>query len=370
MDRSLLLLLVLLLPVLSSSQQNATPPQLQPRAGGPSKAPADAASVSLDRRITLDVQVTDKSGAPVRGLQLQDFTVLDDKQPQKIISFQSVDVGAPAPSDPPAEIVLVIDGVNTAFNGDAYERGEVKKFLLQNGGKLAQPVSLIFFSDSGAKVEENSSRDGNAQAALFDQYETEVRTINRSQGFYGAAERYDLSLKTLSSLVEQEEARPGRKLMIWFSPGWPLLSGPNVELTRKDEQAFFNSIVAISTGLRRARITLYNVSPQGPANAGRIESTFYENFLQGVTAAEHAQPGDLGLQVLAVQSGGRVFNTTNDVTSALASCASDANSFYVLSFDGARADQPDEYHSLAIKIDKPKVTARTRTGYYAQPGRP
>ena len=32
--------------------------------------------------------------------------------------------------------------------------------------------------------------------------------------------------------------------MIWFSPGWPLLTGPSIEYTRKDEEGFFNSIVA------------------------------------------------------------------------------------------------------------------------------
>ena len=27
----------------------------------------------------------------------------------------------------------------------------------------------------------------------------------------------------------------------------------------------------------------------------------------------------------------------------------------------------DEYHTLEVKVDKPGLTARTRTGYYAQP---
>jgi VWFA-related protein len=78
-------------------------------------------------------------------------------------------------------------------------------------------------------------------------------------------------------------------------------------------------------------------------------------------------PGNLGLPVLAVQTGGRVLNLTNDITSAIAECVADANSFYVISFDAPRADKPNEYHSLAVTLDKPGMTARTRTGYYAQP---
>jgi hypothetical protein len=73
------------------------------------------------------------------------------------------------------------------------------------------------------------------------------------------------------------------------------------------------------------------------------------------------------LQVLATQSGGLVLNSTNDLASAIADCVSDANAFYVLSFDAARADHPNEYHALGVTIDKPGLTARTRMGYYAQP---
>jgi VWFA-related protein len=367
MDRVFRLLLVLLLPFSAVSGQNTAPPQLQPRTAESAKASPPAASTRPDRPITLDVQVTDKSGAPVRGLQQQDFTLLDDKQPQKIVSFQVVDAELVAASDPLVEIVLLVDVVNTSLRAVAYEREQVKKFLLQNGGKLAQPVSLIFFSDDGAKIQKDSSRDGNAEAALFDQYEAGVKSITRSQGFYGAADRFNLSLKTLNSLAEYEGKRPGRKLMIWLSRGWPLLSGPRLQFTNKDLQSLFDSIVATSTGLREAGVTLYSVDPAGVTNAGPLQNVYYESFLKGVTSPSKTLPGNLGLQVIAVQSGGRVFNGSNDLTTAIAACAADAASFYVLSFNSALPDQANEYHAIAVTVDKPGTTARTRTGYYAQP---
>ncbi len=180
----------LVLLILSRSAllgQNTSPPQLQPRPAGPSLPPPGG----TDRQITLDVQVTDKSGAPVRGLRKQDFTLLDDKQPRAILSFHAVDGAVGTTSDPPVEMVLVIDAVNTSFLNVKYERSEVKKFLLQNGGKLAQPVSLVVFTDTETKIQEGSSQDGNALASLYDQYETGLRSITRSQGFYGAADRFE-----------------------------------------------------------------------------------------------------------------------------------------------------------------------------------
>lgn len=354
------LFLVLFLSLSAASGQNNAPPQLQPRPAGP-PVPSPRGT---DRQITLDVQVANKSGAPVRGLQKQDFTVLDDKQAKVIRSFHAVDGNT---TETPVEVVLVIDAVNTPFNAITYARSELKKFLLKNGGKLAQPVSLVVFSDNGTKIQEGSSRDGNALASLYDQYETGLRFLNRSQGVYGAAERFDMSIKTLMSLVSYEEKQPGRKLMIWFSPGWPMLSGPNIQLSSKDEREIFNSIVAASTGLRQARITLYSIDPHGPEEAGNIKVSFYEEFLKGITSASHAWPGNLGLQVLAVQSGGRVFNSSNDLTGAIENCVSDANSFYTLSLDTDKPDHADEYHALQVEIDKPGATARTRTGYYAEP---
>ena len=79
------------------------------------------------------------------------------------------------------------------------------------------------------------------------------------------------------------------------------------------------------------------------------------------------RPADLSLQVLAVQTGGRVLNSSNDITAAITTCTADADAFYVLSFEAPRADHADEYHSLAVTVDRPGVTSRTRTGYYAQP---
>lgn len=315
----------------------------------------------------LDVQVTDKSGAAIRGLQKQDFTLQDDKQPKAITSFQFFDNGETPAADAPVEIILVVDAVNASFQAVTYERNELKKFLLRDGGKLALPTSLVIFTDAGTRMQDGSSRDGNVLAALYDQYETGLRSITRSQGFYGAGERLDLSLKTLTSLVAYEGKRPGRKLLIWFSPGWPLLSGVNVDLSRKDQERFFHLIVDTSNSLRQARITLYSIDPLGMSDAGGFRTFYYQEFLKGVTSPKRTLPGNLALQVLAVQSGGRVLNSSNDLANEIAQCAADGKAFYVLSFEAARADHANEYHAIGVTVDKPGTTARTRTGYYAQP---
>ncbi len=316
------------------------------------------------RTITLDVAVTDKSGKPILGLQQQDFTLLDNKQPQKIVSFHAVEG---AKDDPPVEVILLVDEVNASFRTVAVERQQIQNFLQRNGAELPRPVSISFFSDKGGIVGTEPSQDGKSLSAELDQNKNALRTSGRSQGFYGAADRLDLSLRAVTQLAEHEAPRPGRKLVIWISPGWALFSGPNINLSAKNQDQIFRSIVTLSDQLRRARITLDSIDPLGLADAGGLRTSYYKAFLKGVRKPSQVQFGNLGLQVLATQSGGLVLNSSNDIAEEIAKCVADANAFYVLSFDGLPGDGPDDYHALDLRVDRPGVVARTRTGYYAQP---
>jgi VWFA-related protein len=334
--------------------------------GGIAQQPAPP--VGADRRITLDVVVTDKSGKPVPGLQQQDFTLIDNKQPQNILSYQAV-AGAAAKADPPVQVVLLVDEVNTTFARVSYEREEIAKFLQRDGGELPRPVSLAVLSDSGIAMGSLTTQDGNALAAELTKNKAGLRSVTKSQGVYGADDRVELSLHALEQLTSYEASRPGRKLLIWVSPGWPLLTGPRIQLSDKAQKIIFERIVAITENLRRARITLYSIDPLGTADAGGFRTSYYEGFVKGVKKPGQVQMANMALQVFATQSGGRVLISDNDVAGEIASVVADANAFYVLTFDGLPGDGPNEYHALEIKLDKPGLKALTRTGYYAQPQR-
>jgi VWFA-related protein len=346
-----------LLPVLCLS---VVPALVRPGSAQQSPAP--------NRQITLDVVVTDKSGKPVSGLEQKDFTLLDNKQPQKILSFQAVNGSASAP-DPPVEVILLSDEVNTGFTNVSVERGQIEKFLQHEGGELPRPVSIAFLSDSGIKIGDVTTQDGKALVAELDRNKAGLRSITRDQGYYGAADRVGLSLHALEELAAFETPRPGRKLVIWLSPGWPFLTGPRELLSSKQQLEIFQQIVRISGELRSARITLYSIDPLGANDAGSSRLFYYQEFVKGVKKPGQVQVADLALQAIATQTGGRVLNSSNDVAGEIATCLADANTFYVLTFEGLPGDGPDEYHALEIKLDRPGLKALTRTGYYAQPAR-
>ncbi len=316
----------------------------------------------VSNKILLDVVVTAKSGSPVGDLAPQDFTLLDNKAPQTITSFKAV-----PGREAPIEVLLVIDAVNATAPTIARERVNIDRVLRAEGGRLAYRLAIAVFGDRSTQILGGGfSADGNAIATHLDQDEIGLRDLGRSAGFYGATERWQLSLKTLSELVANLAPRPGRKLILWLSPGWPLLSGPNVQLDAKLQSMMFGHIVNLSTQLREARVTLYSVDPLGNSESVS-RASFYEEFVKGVSKPSQIEVGDLGLPVIATQSGGLALNFNNDVAALLQECIADAAPYYEISFAAAAAERPDEYHHLEIQIAKPGLTARTRQGYYAQP---
>lgn len=329
------------------------------------KVPMPEAAAPVSGPITLNVVVTDKAGHPIQGLQKSDFTLLDNDQPTEIRSFAAHD--ASQPNTAPEAVFLIIDEVNTGFGTVSIEREQIENFLRRDGGHLPVQMAIFILSDNGLSQLTSVSNDGNSLADVLHSKNGELRTLGRATGFYGGADRLDLSLHGVSLLTNYLARAQGRKLVIWISPGWWTFNNPNVIVSDKQQKTFFSMVVAYTTAMRNADVTLYAVDPRGTSDAGSLFSFTWESFLKPVRRPGQAQPGNLALQVMAQHSGGRVLQGSNDVTGEIAACAEDASAWYTITFDPQRADQADTWHDIQVKVNKPGAKVRTRNGYYAQP---
>jgi len=312
------------------------------------------------RQMVLDVVVTPKSGAPVSGLQQQDFTILDNKTPQTITSFAAL--GGP---QAPIEVVVLVDTVNADVTTVTYGRVQIDKFFKANGGHLAYPTSLAIVDDSGLRMGEVPTKDGNLLSAALAQSDLGLRTIHKDTGVTNDADRVHLSLVAAQKLAVREAVRPGRKIVLWVSPGWPLLSFANLNYDAQQNQQLFHQTVVMTTLLRRAGVTLYSINPVGSTEG--VHQLDYEAFLKGAAKPTQAVPGYVALQVMAIQSGGLALTGNNDIASQLERCMTDFTAYYELSYDPPPSDRRDDLHSLQVKVSQPGLTARTRTIYYSQP---
>lgn len=353
-------LLFVCVPGLGFAQQSATPGQAATK-------PSAVSSAAAEGLIRLDVVATDKSGNSVAGLHAGDFKLLDNDQPERILSFQAFD-GRTANLDPPVEVIVVIDTVNLPPDQLSLAKSEAERFLRRNNGHLAEPVSLYFLSNArlssvprlssmpgpstdGKALAEAIARGGELPVVRKDQA---VRIGNDEQN--GAFNKLYVtgrpppnpSLASLGSIVLQERRRPGRKLLFWLSAGWPL------------SEYSFDEITEFSTRLREARIALWSWPYPNRDFA-------YQGFLAPVKSADKVLPGHLGLDVLAVQSGGGRLDTNTELAAMIGKCVEEESVSYSLTFDPPLANGVDDYHELKVVVDKPDVTVRTNTGYYNEP---
>jgi VWFA-related protein len=324
-------------------------------------------------RIYLDVVVRHKAGAPMKGLQQSDFTILNNDVPQTITSFEAVD-GRQAR----IEVILVFDAVNTGSPAAASAYEEIKRFLKSYRGRLAYPTAVAILTDKGIQSPLDFSQDGNAISSALGKRAIAGRSITD-------AARFEISFQAFGQIQAAERVKPGRKIVLWVSPGWPPLVGLENERDaklRQLQEEVFRKIVEVSTQLREGQVTVFSLDPSalGDLDMGlsldiipttrspsHVRPSDKNDYVAGAYKPSDVGPGDLTLGTIATQSGGSALHPGNDLASALRKCLADAAAYYEISFDPTITTQPNEYHRLEIRVAKPDLIARTRQGFYSRP---
>lgn len=316
-----------------------------------------ALEAQTDRRIHVEVVVTDSADKPVSGLRTQDFKLVDDGNKLSWPSFAAYD-GVQAKADPPVQMILVIDCMNNGSAELGYIRQGLVNFLRQNSGHLVQPTTIVRFSLSEIDFLSQPSTDGNALANIVDQ----IGAATTPKGL----DLYSVSLKALVTLVNNVANQPARKMVVWLGPGWPVaVPGPHVvtAIDESDRRADYQLMVQLAKGMEEGRIALYG---------GYKGADFYvRDYSKPVRKISGVDPRDLALEVLAAKSGGQgklpVIDRDSAVSDVLNDLVAEAGTFYSLSFDPPRARKADEFHRLKVQVDKPRLTVHAITGYYDEP---
>ncbi len=323
----------------------------------PATLPSQSPAHPDPEQMTLHVTVSTRNGEPVEGLTKDDLTLTDNKHQEPIAGFRAL-------TGTVTGIVIVLDAVNLPYNEVSFARQQLGQFFSSNP-HLSQPVALGVLQDSGLKMQPGFTNDGNKLRSELDRYAIGLRELPRSTGVYGAEERLQLSLSMFEGLIGQLP-REGAKRIIWISPGWPLLGGPGIEINQSQRAPIFASIVGLATELRRSQIVVDAVNPGG-ASQDVGQTNFYESFLRAPRNTHDVQLGQLGLQVIAQQSGGLVLNGSNDIAGLIERALDQTKSSYELTFAPAPGEHENEYHELQVKVQRPGVAVHTTAGYYAKP---
>ncbi len=321
---------------------------------------------SQARTIHLDVLVKDKAGMPVSGLSQQAFTVLDNGQPQSLVSFTPVATR----NDPSAvSVLIVMDMINPGYDSVTWGREQLDEYLAQENGALRHRTSIAAMTQDGLEMMSGSTTDGKQLLAEFQKFATDLRPVTQRAGWEGLEQLLQQSLQQFTQILAIEQSRPGRKLVMFITPGWPMLGLWGSEQDLHSVQQDFNILVAMTNAIHDARTVIYRLDPYeiGGVHAGPNDPFYYEEFLKPVTDPKKATFPYLGLGVFAVHSGGRVLVTGHDITGELHNALQDAGHYYEITYPAPPAGGPNQYHAIEVRVNQPGATAQTISGYYADP---
>ena len=362
--------------------------------------------------VNIDVWVTDRQGAPVEGLERDDFVVLRDGEPVEVTNFHAVADGrpttpVPGPSAPPPEsgevpaeprepavapehrlwLVVYLD----SYNIDPIERKRVipalQSFLTATLGPgdramivsaTRSPEVRLPFTDHLPslldKLDEIAGESGHAVVRRRELMEA-LRLIDQAESSREAlmpARRYaeqvmnevGYTVDALERLVESLAGLPGRKALIHVSSGVPMAAGEPAflavarkfetseaygEIPRYDMSRDFERLSRQANAHRVVFYTLDAGGMRGMEFGNAEYGGFVDMDLRSTLDSVVPQNLQAPLRLMALETGGRSIVNRNDALPALDEAARDFRSYYSLGIASGATDSA-RYHRIEVRL--------------------
>jgi VWFA-related protein len=384
----------------------------------PPKSPPAAQSGQEVVRVTtqlvqVDAVVTDKNGKHVEDLTEGDFELLVDGKKEQLTHFAHVSLPAPpreptakkkidlvvapesmptrqiAPEEVRRTIAFVVDDMGLSPPSMALARETLRKFVgeqMQDGdlvaiirtgsglGMLEQFTSdkRVLYTAIEKLVWNPLSRDmmptfadtsgaDEMDAAQADQ-QAEQQAVADSFAEFQEASFTTGTLGATSFVVRSLRNFPGRKSVILLSDGFRINSRTNNDNTT---QQVMQSLQNLVEQANRSSVVIYSIDAKGlqpfmPGAdvGGRPAATAHSDALQ--TAQEALE----GLNYVSHETGGFTVVNTNDLNIGVEEALYDQQSYYLLGFDPEDEKFDRRRHSIKVKVRRPGVKVRTRSGFF------
>lgn len=360
----------LLIPALLASVFIATIPiraQQQPQ---PSDNPSQGSySIKTSvRRVVVDVVVTDAQGNSKRGLAAKDFSIEEDNQTQRILSFDSHDkdsypgvlpanvppntfINLPREPEQGPLYILLYDMVNTGdtnpigadYSANIFARQQLIKFV--NGKPSGTRFALIVNSD-GLHLVQGFTND---KQKLLTALDPNGKTPHMPKVFlytsnYRPGDPYYI-LAVLKDIEQYVEGLPGRKNVIWASLHFPFALFPS-----NSPPDVIDPFRKQLTEMAANQIAIYPVSAGGsPIVAGGAERWTMDE--------------------IAAETGGFAYQS-NDMAGDIERATERGDTYYTLSYTSTNKDYNGKLRHIEVKLSQQGYHLAYRHEYYADPELP
>jgi VWFA-related protein len=339
------------------------PPQAPPAQQQPQRPPVFRGGTS---QVRVDVTVLDKKGEPITNLTKDDFELLEDGQPQSIDTVKLVEADGKALDDRADDMSLEIRSPSHALTEAA--RDDVRVFVIfwdeYHIGQMAPSIRAREALESFVQTAFGPTD----LVALMDQL-TPTDAI-----------RFTRDRRALADQIHQLKGRQG----IYVPPRSAveeaaMYRGPGVEFVRAQVTASavestIDYLGSIKEGRKSILFVSQTIGQLGPtpqdttewldhaireANANNV--TIYSLDPRGLDM--NLRHSDV-LLALANQTGGKQF-TSNYPAASLKEIVKNASAFYLLGYSSAKNPADGKFHKIAVRVKRPGVDVKARTGYYA-----
>jgi VWFA-related protein len=389
-------------PTVGAAQTTAQPQQDQAQQAGDRTFHL---SVNADIVLTNVVVRDKKTGAVVKGLKASDFTIIEDKKPQHIVSFdyQNVDDAAvlhetstvsgkatvadllernfaanPEQLKDRRLIVMFFD-LSSMQDEDIDRAVDAATDYVNKQMAPADLVAMVSMS-TGLSMDQDFTSDKAALLKVLAKYNGSDETgfANGTTGSTDATSddtsafaaddteynslNTDRELLAIRSISKSLERVDQRKSMLYFSGG---LTKNGIE-----NQA---SLRAATNEAAKANLAIYSVDTRGlqalPPVGDASKGSLRGNSAYSGAAATAQLTANFGsqetLSTLATDTGGKFFSDSNDFGPAFQQVQHDTEAYYILGFHSSNAARDGSYRHLTVRVNRNDVKLEFRPGYYA-----
>jgi VWFA-related protein len=322
----------------------------------------------------VDVLVTDAEGNPVTDLTLEDFEVLEGGRSREISTFASVLI----PIEPPP-VVLEGDAIvepdvatNTTPQGRTYlialdEVGpdralRARAFLKQFIDRYMGPHDVAAVSLLGRGLS-TSGQDFTSSKRLImgaiDKFSGGFSDVGRESSAISTSDPRQLAA-SLRKVTEFLATMPGRKVLLYVGEGLGGIDAFDVVDYRGGAltPAGIDAHEAIAAATR-GNVTIYPVDPRGLTTDLAAAESFDTSHLDART----------DLAAIADVTGGFAVTNTNNLPDAFERLVRENSAYYTLGFISEGVRQDGRFVRLDVRVKRPGLVARSRTGYVSPLGR-
>ncbi len=376
----------------------------------PAQQPADYTFRVQTDLVLVNVTVRDKNGNLIRGLKPEDFTILEDNKPQKVVSFDVENIDAVANQDvaqtkllpgPPTAEGSAASAATSAsgsanqfkdrrlivlfFDLSAMEPDEIDRAITSAEHYVdtqmapADLVSIVslgssllvnqdFTSDHGLlKKQLQAFSAGSGQGFEEGTTGTTEGTPDTGQPFTADDTEYnifntDRRLEALRSVAEKLSHLQQKKSLIYFSSGMDRTGIENQSELRAAINAAVRSNMAIYTMDLRG---LQALVAGGEAQNASLRGTSAYSGQSMINALNSNFTTQETLVTLASDTGGRAFLDSNDFTQVFKGVQQDTSTYYLLGYRSTNPARDGRYRRIAVKVNVSGAKSDYRRGYYA-----